>query len=65
MEEYFQKGDLVKLKSFRRDTLFLVYTVLEESVKLYDCVENVFYPADPSMYVKKQSLILVSKREIS
>ena len=65
MEEYFQKGDLVKLKSFRRDTLFLVYTVLEESVKLYDCVENVLYPADPSMYVKKQSLILVSKREIS
>ena len=55
----------MKLKSFRRDTLFLVYTVLEESVKLYDCVENVFYPADPSMYVKKQSLILVSKREIS
>ena len=55
----------MKLKSFRRDTLFLVYTVLEESVKLYDCVENVLYPADPSMYVKKQSLILVSKREIS
>ena len=65
MESCINKGDLVKLKTHRKDSVFLVYSDLGEFVKLYDCCSNVFYPVDPRMYVKKNSLILISEGEVN
>ena len=61
MEAQFKKGDLVKIKLSGQDTLFLVYTSLDDCVKLCDCTTNKLYPAEKHSYIKKQSLVLISK----
>ena len=65
METQFKKGDLVKIKSSKQDTLFLVYASLGDCVKLCDCKTNKLYPAEPNMYVKNQSLVLISERTVT
>ena len=61
MQQDYQRGDLVMIESIRSKSLFLIYHVYDDCVKLIDNKSNL-YPVGRNLFVKKDSLTLLSRQ---
>ena len=62
MQQDYQRGDLVMVESMRTRSLFLIYSVYDDCVKLVDNKSNL-YPKGRNLFIKKDSLILLNRQE--
>ena len=62
MQQDYQRGDLVMVESMRTRSLFLIYSVYDDCVKLVDNKSNL-YPVGRNLFIKKDSLILLNRQE--
>ena len=62
MQQDYQRGDLVMIESMRTRSLFLIYSVYDDCVKLVDNKSNL-YPVGRNLFIKKESLILLNRQE--
>ena len=62
MQQDYQRGDLVMIESMRTRSLFLIYSVYDDCVKLVDNKSNL-YPVGRNLFIKKDSLILLNRQE--
>ena len=62
MQQDYQRGDLVMIESMRTRSLFLIYSVYDDCVKLIDNKNNL-YPVGRNLFIKKDSLVLLNRQE--